>query len=132
MAEFLDGHTELGRRYEFSNMLVSLRKSLLQELDFKTEASNLAMFIDNLREFENIVIPEPIMDYCTSRVLTMEYIPGKKITDISPLRLMEIDGPGLADELFRAYLQQILVDGVFHADPHPAMFPHRRRANRLA
>ena len=119
VAEFLDTHTELGKRYEFSNMLVSLRKSLLQELDFKTEASNLAMFIDNLREFDRIVIPEPIMDYCTSRVLTMEYIPGKKITDISPLRLMEIDGAGLADELFRAYLQQILVDGVFHADPHP-------------
>jgi predicted unusual protein kinase regulating ubiquinone biosynthesis (AarF/ABC1/UbiB family) len=49
----------------------------------------------------------------------MEYIPGKKITDVSPLRLLEIDGPGLADELFRAYLQQMLVDGVFHADPHP-------------
>ena len=49
----------------------------------------------------------------------MEFIPGKKITDISPLRLMEIDGPGLADELFRSYLKQILVDGVFHADPHP-------------
>jgi ubiquinone biosynthesis protein len=59
------------------------------------------------------------MDYSTSRVLTMEFIPGKKITDINPLRLLEIDGPGLADELFRAYLQQILVDGVFHADPHP-------------
>jgi ubiquinone biosynthesis protein len=119
VATFLDLHTELGKRYEFGNMLIGLRKSLLQELDFKTEASNLAMFADNLREFDRIVIPEPIMDYSTSRVLTMEFIPGKKITDINPLRLLEIDGPGLADELFRAYLQQILVDGVFHADPHP-------------
>ncbi len=119
VATFLDTHTELGKRYEFGNMLIGLRKSLLQELDFKTEAANLAMFANNLREFERIVMPEPIMDYSTSRVLTMEFIPGKKITDISPLRLMEIDGPGLADELFRTYLQQILVDGVFHADPHP-------------
>ncbi|HET6670383.1 MAG TPA: AarF/UbiB family protein [Pyrinomonadaceae bacterium] len=119
VATFLDLHTELGKRYEFGNMLIGLRKSLLQELDFKSEASNLAMFADNLREFERIVIPEPIMDFTTSRVLTMEFIPGKKITDISPLHLLEIDGPGLADELFRTYLQQILVDGVFHADPHP-------------
>ncbi len=119
VATFLDLHTELGKRYEFGNMLIGLRKSLLQELDFKTEASNLEMFGSNLREFERIVVPEPIMDYSTSRVLTMEFIPGKKITDISPLRLMEVDGPGLAEELFRAYLQQILVDGVFHADPHP-------------
>jgi ubiquinone biosynthesis protein len=49
----------------------------------------------------------------------MEYIPGKKITELSPLRLMEIDGPGLARELFRAYLKQMLLDGFFHADPHP-------------
>jgi ubiquinone biosynthesis protein len=119
VAEFIDAHTELGKRYEFGNMLSGLRKSLLQELDFKTEANNLTMFADNLREFERIVIPEPIHDFTTSRVLTMEYIPGKKITEVSPLRLLEIDGPGLADELFRAYLKQILLDGVFHADPHP-------------
>ena len=119
IAEFIDTHTELGRRYEFGNMLGSLRKSLLQELDFQTEANNLVMFADNLREFDRIVIPEPILDFTTSRVLTMEYVPGKKITELSPLRLLEIDGPGLADELFRAYLKQILVDGVFHADPHP-------------
>jgi ubiquinone biosynthesis protein len=118
-AQFMDTHTELGRRYEFGNMLSGLRKSLLQELDFKAEANNLVMFAENLREFEHIIIPEPVLDYTSARVLTMEYIPGKKITEVSPLRLVEIDGPGLADELFRAYLQQILVDGVFHADPHP-------------
>jgi predicted unusual protein kinase regulating ubiquinone biosynthesis (AarF/ABC1/UbiB family) len=119
VAHFMDAHTELGKRYEFGNMLLGLRKSLLQELDFNSEASNLVMFAENLREFERIIIPEPILDYTTSRILTMEYIPGKKITDVSPLRFLEIDGPRLADELFRAYLQQILIDGVFHADPHP-------------
>jgi ubiquinone biosynthesis protein len=119
VAQFMDAHTELGKRYEFGNMLSGLRKSLLQELDFKAEGNNLVMFAENLSEFERIIIPEPVLDYTTSRVLTMEYIPGKKITDVSPLRLVEIDGPGLADELFRAYLKQILVDGVFHADPHP-------------
>jgi predicted unusual protein kinase regulating ubiquinone biosynthesis (AarF/ABC1/UbiB family) len=49
----------------------------------------------------------------------MEYIPGKKITALNPLRLLEIDGGSLADELFSAYLKQFLVDGLFHADPHP-------------
>src|SRR5258705_104821 len=119
IAQFLDAHTELGKRYDFENMLNGLRSSLLRELDFKLEASNLITFSENLREFEQIIIPEPVEDFCTSRVLTMEYIPGKKITDLSPLRLMEIDGPGLARELFRAYLKQILLDGFVHADPHP-------------
>jgi predicted unusual protein kinase regulating ubiquinone biosynthesis (AarF/ABC1/UbiB family) len=119
IAQFLDAHTELGKRYDFENMLNGLRSSLLRELDFKLEASNLITFSENLREFEQIIIPEPVEDFCTSRVLTMEYIPGKKITELSPLRLMEIDGPGLARELFRAYLKQILLDGCVHADPHP-------------
>jgi predicted unusual protein kinase regulating ubiquinone biosynthesis (AarF/ABC1/UbiB family) len=119
IASFLDQHTELGRRYEFDNMLVHLRKSLLRELDFTIEANNLHSIAENLVDFENIVIPEPIDDFTTTRVLTMEYIAGKKITALNPLRLLEIDGGLLADELFSAYLKQFLVDGLFHADPHP-------------
>jgi len=119
IAEFLDAHTELGKRYEFANMLTDLRKSLLRELDFTIESQNLIAIAENLEEFENIVIPDPVEDFTTTRVLTMEYIPGKKITQLSPIRLVEIDALGLADELFRAYLKQILIDGLFHADPHP-------------
>lgn len=119
VAEFIDAHTEVGRRYEFGNMLTDLRTSLLRELDFKSEAGNLTRLRSSLREFEHIVIPEPIDDFTTSRVLTMDFVPGKKITTLSPLRLLELDGAALSEELFRAYLKQILVDGFFHADPHP-------------
>jgi ubiquinone biosynthesis protein len=119
VAGFLDTHTEVGKRYEFENMLTDLRRSLLRELDFQQEASNLNRLGASLREFEQIIVPEPIEDFTTSRVLTMEYIPGKKITSLSPLRLLELDGAALSEELFRAYLKQILVDGFFHADPHP-------------
>ena len=119
IARFLDGHTELGKRYEFENMLIDLRKSLLRELDFTIEANNLRSIGQSLAEFEQIVVPSPIDDYTTTRVLTMEYIAGKKITALNPLRLLEIDGASLADELFSAYLKQFLVDGLFHADPHP-------------
>ena len=119
IAEFLDAHTELGKRYEFANMLTDLRKSLLRELDFTIESQNLIAIAQNLDEFEDIVIPDPVEDFTTTRVLTMEYIPGKKITELSPLRLLEIDTLGLANELFRAYLKQMLIDGLFHADPHP-------------
>jgi ubiquinone biosynthesis protein len=119
VANFLDARTEMGRRYEFAPMVDVLRKSVLRELDYKEEASNLLTFADNLSSFEAIILPRPVEDYTTSRVLTMEFVRGRKITDLSPLGLMEIDGARLAEQLFRAYLQQILVDGVFHADPHP-------------
>jgi ubiquinone biosynthesis protein len=119
MADFIDAHTEVGKRYEFGNMLTELRGSLLRELDFKQEASNLRRLRTSLREFELIVIPEPVEGFTTSRVLTMDYVSGKKITSLSPLRLLDLDGRALSEELFRAYLKQILVDGFFHADPHP-------------
>lgn len=119
IADFLDGHTEMGKRYEFRNMLAEFRKSLMRELDYRQEARHLETFDNNLKEFDSIVVPLPIDDYTTSRVLTMEYIRGKKITSLNPLVWVDVDGVGLAEDLFHAYLKQILVDGFFHADPHP-------------
>src|SRR2546421_823762 len=119
IADFLDSHTEVGRKFEFSSFLEEFRKSLLHELDYRLEARNLVTFADNLRDFERIVVPHPVEDFTTSRVLTMEYIRGKKITSLSPLAKIELDGYLLAEHLFQAYMQQILIDGFFHADPHP-------------
>ena len=119
LADFLDNHTEVGKRYEFGGILTELRKSLLRELDYRQEARHLKTFAQNLREFERIILPAPVDDYTTSRVLTMDFVPGTKITSLSPLARMDIDGYGLAEHFFRAYLKQMLVDGLFHADPHP-------------
>ncbi len=119
IADFLDHNTDMGRRYQFSGIVEEFRKSLLQELDYRIEAGNLRMMRESLKDFERILIPEPIEDYSSGRVLTMEFVSGAKITKISPLAKLEIDGPGLAEELFKAYLHQILVIGFFHADPHP-------------
>ncbi len=119
IAVFLDNHTEFGKRYEFARMLEELRKNLMRELDYRQEANNLTTFHQQLSSFPHLIVPSPVADYCTSRVLTMEYVPGTKITKMSPLARMEFDGESLAEELFSAYLKQILVEGFFHADPHP-------------
>jgi predicted unusual protein kinase regulating ubiquinone biosynthesis (AarF/ABC1/UbiB family) len=119
VAEFLDTHTEAGRMYEFRTILATLRTSLLQEIDYRQEAHNLELIGGSLSDYERIIIPSPIHDYTTSRVLTMDFVSGRKVTAITPLGRIEIDGPALADHLFDAYLHQILVDGLWHADPHP-------------
>ncbi|MEI9897088.1 MAG: AarF/UbiB family protein [Chthoniobacter sp.] len=119
VAQILDAHTEAGRRYGFTRMVEELRKSLLRELDYRLEAGNLRLLGGKLASFSKIIVPQPVDDYSTGRVLTMDYIAGKKITKVGPLAKLDIDGEALAEELFRAYLQQILVDGFFHADPHP-------------
>jgi ubiquinone biosynthesis protein len=73
----------------------------------------------NLREVPEIILPQPIIGYTTARVLAMEFIPGTKVTELTRLERREIGGEQLVDALFRAYLKQILRDGLFHADPHP-------------
>ena len=119
IAQMLDEHTDYGRRYGFTRMIEELRKSLIRELDYRLEAGNLRLLGEKLASFDKIVVPQPIEDYSTGRVLTMDYISGRKITKLGPLAKLDVDGEALAEELFRAYLQQILVDGFFHADPHP-------------
>ncbi len=119
LAVFMDAHTEFGRRYGLTMIVEELRKSLLRELDYRLEAANLRLMRQHLGAFPRILIPAPVEDYSSGRVLTMEHVSGQKITKFSPLVRLDIDGGALAEELFQAYLHQVLVVGVFHADPHP-------------
>lgn len=119
IADIVDNRTQLGERFEFQKMFEEFRRSLMRELDYGQEARNLRTLGANLADFRLIIVPSPIEDFTTSHVLTMDYIRGRKITSLSPLAILGLDGAQLAEELFRAYLKQILVDGFFHADPHP-------------
>jgi ubiquinone biosynthesis protein len=115
----LDSHTKVGKRYRFGAMIEEFHLTIQNELNYEREAQNLITVGRNLQEFPNIQVPQPVMDYTTRSVLTMEYVSGRKITSLSPLARLDVDGAELAEELFRAYLKQVLVDGIFHADPHP-------------
>ncbi|HVT19361.1 MAG TPA: AarF/UbiB family protein [Thermoanaerobaculia bacterium] len=119
IAELLDRHTEAGERYEFVGLLEQFRASLLEELDYRREAENLKVIAANLASFDRIVVPLPVPDYTTARVLTMDFIRGRKVTELTPLGRLEVDGAALAEQLLSAYLKMFLVDGIFHADPHP-------------
>jgi predicted unusual protein kinase regulating ubiquinone biosynthesis (AarF/ABC1/UbiB family) len=119
IAEFLDAHTEFGRRYRFLTVLEEFRVTIQKELNYEREAQNLVVLGQNLKEFDHIQVPQPVEDYTTRSVLTMDFVQGRKITSLSPLARLDLNGAPLADELFRAYLKQIMVDGMFHADPHP-------------
>ncbi len=119
IARVLEKHTDVGAHLELQSLVEEFRKTLFAELDYLREAENLERLGQEMIPFDRIVVPRPVRDYTTTRVLTMDYIAGRKVTRISPLTSLEIDGAALAEELFRAYLHQILVDGFFHADPHP-------------
>ena len=119
IARMLSRHTQFGQRYQLTTLLQEFENTLAHELDYRREAANMVTLANNLKRFPRIRIPLPIDDYTTHKVLTMDYIEGTKITELSPLARLDFDGGVLAEEFFRAYLQQVLVDGIFHADPHP-------------
>ena len=119
IASLLDNHTDAGKRYRFSGVVDEFRGTIINELNYEREAQNLLTVSRNLEEFELIQVPQPVLDFSTRSVLTMEYITGQKITSLTPLARIDVKGEPLCEELFRAYLKQVLIDGIFHADPHP-------------
>jgi len=109
------------RRYGFSDWVGEFRKTISGELDYRREGENLETFARHLDKYPNIFVPQPIWDYSSAHVLTMEMVTGVKVTRISELRRID---PGeslgnLAADLMRAYLDQMFVHGLIHADPHP-------------
>ncbi len=119
LATLADRRTEAGRRFGFAHLLAQFRRSLAGELDYRREAQNLVTFGRLTAEYDRLVVPQPVMEYTTSRLLTMDRVDGRKITDIGRFGLLDIDARPIVEELFRAYLRMILDEGVLHADPHP-------------
>jgi len=106
----------LGRRYDFKGLASQLEATLLPELDLHQEALNAKRIAESMKEFPLLRVPRVAEELTRRRVLVLEYVEGKKLTEI------EVTRRALADELWRAYLKQILVGGAFHCDPHPGNF----------
>lgn len=119
VTEFASRHSKTARKYAVESILDELRHILLNELDYVREAQNLVILAENLDEFKNLIVPQPVPDYCSPRVLTMDFIPGQKITTLNPVTMTGQNFEPLVDNLVKAYLKQVIVDGFAHADPHP-------------
>lgn len=114
-----DHLTQVGRRVRLRDWLNEFAKTLMQELDYQAEAENLQRFGQHLRPFPSLWVPQPIWDYCSNRVLTMELANGVRVDAIPDVRRLEQPMDPLAAGLIRGYLDQIFVHGEIHADPHP-------------
>jgi ubiquinone biosynthesis protein len=119
LASFLTEHTSAGSRIDLIGVVQQVERALIDELDYRTEARNMASFRKMLATFPHILIPRVIDAYTTHKVLTSERIRGVKIDEIPPISRIDYDFSDLADEFAHAYLQQITDSGHFHADPHP-------------
>jgi len=119
LAKTAEARFALARRIAIRGMVREFAKGVLEELDYRNEAYHARRLADNMARFERIHIPLVHEGLSSSRVLTMEFIRGIKITDTDRLKEAHIDEGELGAVFMRAIIKQVLIDGFFHGDPHP-------------
>jgi ubiquinone biosynthesis protein len=112
LAATLESRTRWGRSLGLRDLAEGFATAIREELDFRVEAANMAAVAAS--NGGAVTYPAPISAMCTERVLVMRRLSGRPVTAAAPEQ-----GPGLARDLLDCLLRQILVEGVFHADPHP-------------
>ena len=106
-------------RFSFDAMLAQFIETINEEMDYRVEAQNLATIKHNLRGDRSIIIPNVISELTSKHVITMEYMPGIKITDIDSLDAIGIDREKLIVKVHHVFFKMLLRHSIFHADPHP-------------
>jgi predicted unusual protein kinase regulating ubiquinone biosynthesis (AarF/ABC1/UbiB family) len=104
---------------DWEGMLREFRATISEEMDYAREGHNAERFRRSFRDWRAVRVPRIYWTHTTSRVLTMEFIRGTKVTDLEALRARRISPVKVNRLLVRTYLKQLLEDGFFHADPHP-------------
>ena len=122
LADLLEQYVTESRSYRPRAMAEEFRRTLLRELDFRREMHHMQAFRSNFSDNENICIPKAYPDYCSTRVLTMEYLEGIKATNLEALEEGNYDLKYIAEQGATAFLDMIFEDGLFHGDPHPGNF----------
>jgi ubiquinone biosynthesis protein len=101
------------------DLLATFKRSILEELDFRKEASHILKFHTLFEGDSEVKIPQLYPAYCNSKVITLEFIDGIKINRTDELKKAGYDLKRIAQKGFDAYFKQIFEWGDFHADPHP-------------
>jgi predicted unusual protein kinase regulating ubiquinone biosynthesis (AarF/ABC1/UbiB family) len=110
---------EFNENADWEGMLREFELTIFEEMDYVHEGRNADRFRGNFRDWRAIHIPRIHWSHTTTRVITMEFIRGTKVTETEALRARRISPPKVNRMLVRTYLKQLLEDGFFHADPHP-------------
>ena len=106
-------------RFSARAMLAQFVETIREEMDYSVELENLRQIRANMRPYPGVIIPDARPELSSGGVLTMEYVPGVKITDIPELDRLGIDRRKLVIDVHRIFFTMLLRHAVFHADPHP-------------
>ncbi|MCM0589619.1 MAG: AarF/ABC1/UbiB kinase family protein [Gloeotrichia echinulata IR180] len=119
IARYFQNHPKWGRGRDWMGIYEECCRILWEEIDYLNEGRNADAFRRNFREYDWVKVPRVYWRYASSRVLSLEYVPGIKISQYEALEAAGIDRKAIARYGAQAYLHQLLNNGFFHADPHP-------------
>ena len=119
ISRYFQNHPEWGRGRDWMGIYEECCRILWEEIDYLGEGQNADTFRRNFRPYDWVQVPRVYWRYTSGKVLTLEYLPGIKISHYEALEAAGLDRKVLAQLGAKAYLQQLLNDGFFHADPHP-------------
>jgi len=106
-------------RFSVDAMLAQFIETIHEEMDYLKESQNLKTISKNIKEYKNVIVPKVYDEYTSKDIITMEYIPGIKITDIEALDELGLDRQKLVIDVHKVFFTMLLRHAIFHADPHP-------------
>ncbi len=119
VTKFAERFPSLNENADWAGMLREFDETVHEEMDYSAEGKNAERFRENFKEWTNVHVPKIYWDATTTKVLTMEFINGDKVTELDKLNARNVSPEKVNRLLIRTYLKQLLEDGFFHADPHP-------------
>jgi predicted unusual protein kinase regulating ubiquinone biosynthesis (AarF/ABC1/UbiB family) len=119
VANFAERFPQLNENADWAGMLREFDVTIHEEMDYAAEGRNAERFRENFKNWTNVYVPRIYWPATTSKVLTMEFIHGTKVTDLEEQKRQNISPEKVNRLLIKTYLKQLLEDGFFHADPHP-------------
>lgn len=119
VAKFAERYPQLNENADWSGMLREFNDTIHEEMDYAAEGRNAERFREHFKNWDNVHVPQIHWDLTSSKVLTMEFIHGTKVTDLEAQSRLNIAPEKVNRLLIKTYLKQLLEDGFFHADPHP-------------
>lgn len=119
ITRYFQNHPKWGRGRDWLGIYEECCRILWEEIDYLNEGRNADTFRRNFRGYDWVNVPRIYWRYATSTVLTLEYLPGIKISQYEALEAAGLDRKAIARQGAQAYLLQLLNSGFFHADPHP-------------
>jgi ubiquinone biosynthesis protein len=119
IAKSLENHFSDLKNYQPLELVKEFALWTRQELNFEIEANRALRLQEEMKDNPKVKIPRIYLDLSSPRVLTMEYIDGVKLDDFEKIEQMNLDRKELAEIYFNSILEQSLLNGLFHADPHP-------------